>query len=39
MMVFAGAIGIDKQGNIFHQDSHQSMVFASFDGENEEVFN
>ena len=36
---FAGAIGIDKQGNIFHQDSHPSMVFASFDGENEEVFN
>ena len=35
---FAGAIGIDKQGNIFYQDSHPSMVFASFDGENEEVF-
>ena len=35
---FAGAIGIDKQGDIFHQDSHPSMVFASFDGENEEVF-
>jgi L-asparaginase len=35
---FAGAIGIDKQGNIFHQDSHPSMVFASFNGENEEVF-
>lgn len=35
---FAGAIGIDKQGNIFHQDSHPSMVFASFDGKNEEVF-
>jgi L-asparaginase len=35
---FAGAIGIDKQGNIFHQDSHPSMVFASFDGVNEEVF-
>ena len=35
---FAGAIGIDKQGNIFHQDSHPSMVFASFDGENDEVF-
>ncbi|HBD27180.1 isoaspartyl peptidase/L-asparaginase [Flavobacterium sp.] len=35
---FAGAIGIDKQGNVFHQDSHPSMVFASFDGENEEVF-
>ncbi|MDR6966019.1 L-asparaginase [Flavobacterium arsenatis] len=36
---FAGAIAIDKGGNIFHQDSHPSMVFASFDGENEEVFN
>lgn len=36
---FAGAIGIDKDGNIFHQDSHPSMVFASFDGKNEEVFN
>ncbi|MEC4004328.1 isoaspartyl peptidase/L-asparaginase [Flavobacterium sp. SUN052] len=36
---FAGAIGIDKSGNMFHQDSHPSMVFASFDGENEEVFN
>lgn len=36
---FAGAIAIDKNGNIFHQDSHPSMVFASFDGENEEVFN
>lgn len=35
---FAGAIAIDKDGNIFHQDSHPSMVFASFDGENEEVF-
>lgn len=36
---FAGAIAIDKYGNVFHQDSHPSMVFASFDGENEEVFN
>lgn len=36
---FAGAIGIDKYGTIYHQDSHPSMVFASFDGENEEVFN
>ncbi|MFY7956587.1 MAG: isoaspartyl peptidase/L-asparaginase [Flavobacterium macrobrachii] len=36
---FAGAIAIDKYGNIFHQDSHPSMVFASFDGEKEEVFN
>jgi len=35
---FAGAIAIDSQGNVFHQDSHPSMVFASFDGENEEVF-
>jgi len=36
---FAGAIAIDKEGNIFHQDSHPSIVFASFDGEKEEVFN
>ncbi|POS01314.1 L-asparaginase [Flavobacterium croceum DSM 17960] len=35
---FAGAIAIDSNGNIFHQDSHPSMVFASFDGINEEVF-
>ncbi|MFP5439816.1 MAG: isoaspartyl peptidase/L-asparaginase [Bacteroidia bacterium] len=35
---FAGAIAIDAQGNIFHQDSHPSMVFASFDGENVAVF-
>ncbi|NBU80945.1 MAG: asparaginase [Flavobacteriaceae bacterium] len=36
---FAGAIAIDNKGNIYHQDSHPSMVFASFDGEEEEVFN
>ncbi len=35
---FAGAIAIDNLGNIFHQDSHPSMVFASFDGINFEVF-
>ncbi len=35
---FAGAIAIDHKGNVFHQDSHPSMVFASFDGENCEVF-
>ena len=35
---FAGAIAIDKKGNMFHQDSHPSMVFASFDGDNLEVF-
>ena len=36
---FAGAISIDNKGNIYHQDSHPSMVFASFDGKTEEVFN
>ncbi len=36
---FAGAIAIDHQGNIFHQDSYPTMVFASFDGEDFEVFN
>lgn len=35
---FAGAIAIDSKGNIMHQDSHPSMVFASFDGEVFEVF-
>jgi L-asparaginase len=35
---FAGAIGIDSHGNMFHQDSHPSMVFASFDGVNLNVF-
>lgn len=35
---FAGAIAITKDGIMFHQDSHPSMVFASYDGEQEEVF-
>jgi len=35
---FAGAIAIDKAGNIYHQDSYPTMVFASFDGENFQVF-
>jgi L-asparaginase len=35
---FAGAIAIDNTGNVFHQDSHPSMVFASFDGTAFEVF-
>jgi L-asparaginase len=35
---FAGAIAIDSKGNIFHQDSHPSMVFASYDGVTFEVF-
>lgn len=34
---FAGAIAITKEGEIYHADSHPSMVFASFDGENLEV--
>lgn len=35
---FAGAIAIDKDGNIFHQDSEPTMVFASFDGSDLEIF-
>ena len=35
---FAGAIAIDKYGNIFHQDSHPTMVFANYDGQKFEVF-
>jgi len=35
---FAGAIAIDSVGNFYHQDSHPSMVFASFDGDTFEVF-
>lgn len=36
---FAGAIAIDAEGNVYHQDSYPSMVFASFDGHHLEVFN
>jgi L-asparaginase len=35
---FAGAIAIDVHGNMHHKDSHPSMVFASYDGINEVVF-
>ena len=35
---FAGAIAIDKSGNMFHQNSHPTMVFAGFDGESLVVF-
>lgn len=35
---FAGAIGIDRLGNIYHQDSYPTMVYASFDGQHWEVF-
>jgi L-asparaginase len=36
---FCGAIAIDSFGNIFHQDSHPKMVFASYDGINLDIFN
>lgn len=35
---FAGAIAIDKDGNVFHQDSYPKMVFASYDGSIFDVF-
>lgn len=35
---FAGAIAIDAKGNVFHQDSYPTMVFASYDGETFNVF-
>lgn len=35
---FAGAIGIDKDGNVYHQDSHPSMVFGWFDGKEHYIF-
>lgn len=35
---FAGAIAIDHLGNIYHQDSHPSMVYASFDGKVFDIF-
>lgn len=35
---FAGIIAIDRHGNIAHRDSFPTMVYASFDGKNMEVF-
>lgn len=35
---FAGAIAIDREGNVYHQDSYPSMVFGSFDGATFETF-
>lgn len=35
---FAGAIALDQKGNFFHQDSHPTMVYASYDGEVFDVF-
>ncbi len=36
---FAGAIGIDRHGNIHFQESHPIMVFAAYDGEKHIMFN
>ncbi len=35
---FAGAIAVDRNGNLYHQDSYPKMVFASYDGKNFEIF-
>jgi L-asparaginase len=35
---FAGAIGLDKQGNVFWQESHPKIVFAAYDGDTFSVF-
>ena len=35
---FAGAIGIDSKGNIYWQESHPKIVFASYDGVLLDVF-
>jgi len=35
---FAGAIGLDAQGNWFWQESHPKIVFAAFDGVNFKTF-
>lgn len=35
---FAGAIAIDNQGNMYHQDSHPSMFYGSFNGNDFDIF-
>lgn len=35
---FAGAIGLDKEGNVFWQESHPKIVFAAYDGDTFSVF-
>lgn len=35
---FAGAIGLDKYGNMFWQESHPKIVFAAYDGNSFTVF-
>lgn len=34
----AGAIAIDYKGNIYHQESHPTMVYASYDGIKLDIF-
>ena len=35
---FAGAIGLDSKGNMFCQESHPKVVYATYDGEDLFVF-
>ncbi len=35
---FAGAIGLDRNGNMFWQESHPKIVFAAYDGDFFNVF-
>jgi L-asparaginase len=35
---FAGAIGLDKEGNVFWQESHPKIVFAAYDGDTFSIF-
>jgi L-asparaginase len=35
---FAGAIAIDYHGNIYNQESHPKVVFASYDGNQIKLF-
>lgn len=35
---FAGAIAVDRNGNIYHLDSYPSMVYAAYDGESFDIF-
>jgi L-asparaginase len=35
---FCGAIAIDHKGNIYHDDSHPSMVYAGYDGKELDIF-
>lgn len=35
---FAGAIGLDNEGNMFWQESHPKIVFAAYDGNSFTVF-